>query len=772
MPIPFASAAAALALSSLVQAQAVSPYEGELIVEVDVRVPSQLAILEKIGSPLACRPGVGAQPYLLSEADLAQVRALGLRATVLSDDVPGLLDAENQMRREARIQAAIANAQRGGDSFFADFRTYPEIIERFEELAALRPDLATLTVIGQSIEGRDIVALRLLAPGLDESTTPGVAVTGCQHAREWVSPASVTFLADKLVRGFGNDPEVDEILATTTMYIVPIVNPDGYVYSFPVSEGGQGERLWRKNRRINNNGTRGVDLNRNWAIEWDSLVGTSTNPASDVYRGTSAFSEPETTAVSDYLQTLPNLKAAVDVHSFSQLILGPFGYSETTLPPREVEVRTAQKDMQEAMRVPFGTNYTAGLGVDRIIYAASGTAQDWYFDGLGALGWTYELRDTGQFGFVLPPDQIIPTAMEVFEGISTLTRFARRETVATASDPRFVSPDSPTNLTVQFTPANSTALSQGTEKLWYRTTGGEFVSVTPNPLNGRLRLPAIGCGQTIEYYYSIERANGELTFEPAGGPNAPLVASAADSVVIFDDDMEDDLGWTVQSTASTGAWERGDPQGTVNQPEDDASTDGTLCWVTGRIAGAGAGSNDIDSGETTLTSPAFDLAGADGATITYRRWHNTIGGESTIDDILRVEASSDDGGSWQSLEIVGPTGPDSQGGWRFQSITLTPETFAMTSAVRIRFIASDLGTPSLVEAGIDEVSVTVHTLCGSPCPADADGNGAIDLADLNLVLSNFGATDATQAMGDNTGDGAVDLADLNAVLSLFGQPCE
>ncbi|XOV74567.1 MAG: hypothetical protein ACFHWZ_13750 [Phycisphaerales bacterium] len=129
-----------------------------------------------------------------------------------------------------------------------------------------------------------------------------------------------------------------------------------------------------------------------------------------------------------------------------------------------------------------------------------------------------------------------------------------------------------------------------------------------------------------------------------------------------------------------------------------------------------------------------------------------------------VDISSDGGQSWVNVEIVAPNSPESDGGW-YQHSFDPDEFIARSSDVLLRFIASDSDPQSLVEAAIDGFRVSYFACDDPSIPGDANGDGLVDLADLNMVLANFGQT---TDIGDVTGDGAVDLGDLNLVLAEFG----
>ena len=130
------------------------------------------------------------------------------------------------------------------------------------------------------------------------------------------------FLADRLVESADTDPRVHALLSRAEIFVIPVVNPDGYFFTWSDSAN----RLWRKNRRNNGDGTFGVDNNRNWGYEWGG-AGASTQTSSETYRGTGPFSEPETAAMRDFFNARPNIVSNIDFHSYSQLVLSPWAYT-------------------------------------------------------------------------------------------------------------------------------------------------------------------------------------------------------------------------------------------------------------------------------------------------------------------------------------------------------------------------------------------------------------------------------------------------------------
>jgi murein tripeptide amidase MpaA len=389
-------------------AEPVVRYDRHSVVRVTIRTSRQLrtalALTDDVWSH---QVGIGGEIDIrVSPEQFEALAASGLEFRILIEDLQERIDAE---RAEIDRLANLDNR-----SWFETYHPWETIRDYTHQLAAEFPHLATSHVIGQSIEGRDIFAIRITGTGgaTPVNQRPAVFFNGCQHAREWVSPATVTYIADRLLRDYATDPRVQVLLDNVEVIIVPVVNPDGYIFSWT------SDRMWRKNRAVNPGSTcRGVDPNRNWGFQWGG-EGASTNPCNQTYRGPAPFSEIETQIIRDFITENPRIAAAIDFHSYSELILSPWGWT-SALPTNSAEFDLLNTAMQQAIASVHGRVYAAGPSYTTI-YPASGTMPDWTWGGRSVLGWTIELRDTGQFGFILPPDQIIPTAEENMEAVYAL----------------------------------------------------------------------------------------------------------------------------------------------------------------------------------------------------------------------------------------------------------------------------------------------------------------------------------------------------------------
>jgi hypothetical protein len=337
--------------------------------------------------------------------------------------------------------------------------------------------------------------------------------------------------------------------------------------------------------------------------------------------------------------------------------------------------------------------------------------------------------------------------------------------------PTLASPTGGTTMRVDVTGLTSQPVA-GTGRLHWRTspTGGfQSALMTQTAANQYVaNLPGAACGSTLQYYFSASAANGGSATSPQSAPAAFYSVLVAEGLSTpFADTVETNLGWSLSSTgdtATTGQWVRADPIGTINgtievQPENDVTANGVNCFFTGQGPVGGAlGAADVDGGFTTLTSPAMDATGGD-AVLSYYRWYSNSQGGAPNADVFRVEISNDNGASWVALETVGPTGADVNGGWVYKEFFIA-DFVAPTNQVRVRFVAEDIGTGSLVEAAVDEVRVSMVE-CQPPLDIDLNNDSVVDGSDLAILLNNWGGS----GIGDVNLDGIVNAADIALMLN-------
>jgi hypothetical protein len=300
---------------------------------------------------------------------------------------------------------AGGSCNNGGDPSNPDaglYHTYAEIDDELHKLAVAHPQIAQVSTIGKSVDGRDLWAIKISDNVAQDEPEAETVFLGGHHAREWIAVDVPFLLASELVNKYGTDTTITRLVNQSEIWIVPMVNPDGHQYSVTT------DRLWRKNRRNNDDGTYGVDLNRNYGYQWGG-PGSSGDTYSEIYRGPAAFSEPETQAVRDFLQQ-HQAKALISYHSYSQLVLYPWGYTNSPAPDAPL-LQNLAVAIADRIRVVHAVTYTPEQSSD--LYLASGDTTDWLYGESRVPSFTIELRPrSASPGFELPESEITPTFEE------------------------------------------------------------------------------------------------------------------------------------------------------------------------------------------------------------------------------------------------------------------------------------------------------------------------------------------------------------------------
>ncbi|XP_015606541.1 zinc carboxypeptidase [Cephus cinctus] len=337
---------------------------------------------------------------------IATFETMGLSYSTFISDVQTLINNENPN--------GLGRDGANDTMNWTSYHTLDVIYSWLDQLAETYPNLVQVIVAGESYEGRLVKGIKITF----NEEYPGVFVEGGIHAREWISPATVTYLINEILHPTSVNHRW--LFRAHNWFIFPNTNPDGYVYTHTT------DRMWRKTRRPYANGCFGADPNRNWDYHWLENHGASNYSCAETYAGAKPFSEPEIKALADYIDSVrTQFYVYLSIHSYSQLILLPYGYTYEHLDNYKESMIIGTK-AAEALAKRYGTNYTVGATAETI-YVASGSSTD-YVKGIykTAIVYCYELRDTGAYGFLLPPEQIVPNSLEFLDSLVALFGEARK----------------------------------------------------------------------------------------------------------------------------------------------------------------------------------------------------------------------------------------------------------------------------------------------------------------------------------------------------------
>ncbi|CAO1317509.1 unnamed protein product [Diamesa tonsa] len=298
---------------------------------------------------------------------------------------------------------------------FNRFWTQEEIDNYITKLNNEYPQFIEVEVIGKTSESREIRAIRVTNEDTLTDDTPAIFITAGLNARDWMATMSAIDIIHELVE---HNYAFENFLDNLVWYILPVANPDGYIFSH-----GAGQRMWRKTRSFTGYWNNwwylqciGTDGNRNFDFHWGE-IGASSKCSADTYRGTKAFSEMETQALRDVVESLKeNCKFYLTLHSFGQYLLYPWGYT-SELPETWKDLHEVAEAGADAIYKTTGTKYTVGSSTN-VLYAAAGGSDDWAFAVTDVpISFVMELPGGGNFGFDLPARDIDKTVKESAVGI-------------------------------------------------------------------------------------------------------------------------------------------------------------------------------------------------------------------------------------------------------------------------------------------------------------------------------------------------------------------
>ncbi|MEE9492662.1 MAG: M14 family zinc carboxypeptidase [Gammaproteobacteria bacterium] len=703
---------------------------------------------------------------------------------------------------------------------FPCYRTVEDTFTSAQAIVSNHPTLASWSDVGDTWEksnglgGYDLQVLKLTNSAIP-GPKPKAFITSSIHAREYTPAELMTRFAEHLVNNYGVDADITWILNHHEVHLMLQTNPDG-------RKQAETGILWRKNTNQNYCGatsnSRGADLNRNFAFEWNCCGGSSNDQCSTTYHGSGPASEPETQAVQNYLQShfvdnrgpgstdaapLDTQGLYLDIHSHSELVLWPWG-STSTVAPNGAQLQTLGR------KLAFFNNYTPQQSIG--LYPTDGTTTSFAYGDLGLPAYTFELgtaffQDCSTFENTIVPANIpsLIYALKVLRAPYTLPAGPEVFSVDLDHGDLFPVP-SGTSITISATADDARYNNSNGAEPEQNIVAAEYYIDIPPWQSGASAIPMIAADGGFDSGSEVIQATVDTTGFANGqhsifirsqdannswGTVSAIFLTIDDSVgpptVIFTDDFESDKGWTPNpsntDTATTGQWQRANPEATnsngAKQLGDTVS--GTQDLVTGATAGASVGVNDIDSGVTSIRSPDISIpAGAPfNLSFSYYMSHTS---NSSVDDFFRVSLVGTS--TTLLLEEQGST-DDDDASW--QSFSTNIDAFA-GQTVHFLIEAADNAGGSIVEAGVDDVKI--EGICAdsdtdglddcfelqigtNPALIDTDGDGVSDYDEVNYdgslfnynpyhPVTNLGGTDLNANNPDTDADGYTDLVEITA----------
>jgi len=301
--------------------------------------------------------------------DLSKLESSGIAYTIIHEDLEEFY--RSRFDYELDDMGGYATFSEIGEWALEFVNDYPDIVSG--------PD-----TIGYSLEDRPLWVIKISDNPEDDEDEPELFLNSAIHAREVITPLTLMHFAELLAEGYGDDERITDIVDNREIWLLPVVNPDGYTYNEETNPNGGG--MWRKNKRTIDNTLYGVDLNRNFSYQWGyDNRGSSPTPSAATYRGTEAHSEPETQVVEEFFNSR-NFTAAINYHSYSNLILYPYGYDDDAYPEYFGTFEAIAEELNETLE------WETGRAPD-VLYTVNGEATDWMVGGA-------DNPDNRFFGFV------------------------------------------------------------------------------------------------------------------------------------------------------------------------------------------------------------------------------------------------------------------------------------------------------------------------------------------------------------------------------------
>lgn len=637
------------------------------------------------------------------------------------------------------------------------YYTHDEIVEHLEDLSSEYPHIVSeLQVLGETLEGRLVYAVKLSDnPNIDENE-PEVLYTGLHHSREPMSYMNLFYYMYWLVENYNSDAEATALLDNRELWFIPMVNPDGLVYNQQIAPNGGG--MQRKNHRetCSYNDDQydwdGIDLNRNYGFQWGyDDEGSSPDPCSQTYRGTAPFSEPETQMVRDFVEA-HDFPIALNYHSYGNLLIHPLGYIAGLLPP-EPDL-TIFREFGEEM-TEFN-NYVMGTGIETVGYTVNGEACDWMYGEHDIFAYTPEIG-TWNDGFWPASDRILPLAEENLHPnkfVAWVAGAMYKLSMETSED-YFVQGET---YTLNYSIKNQGLLN---------SEGSVYVAIESSIYSENFVIDALDSRE-------VEYGSFQVTIPTnvGGGTTIPISISAYDN-----------LGYEFSKSF----------QLLVGQPElifSDDAEEGMDNWDTHN--GWGLSYYEYEGNFSFADSPQGDYVGDWG--VSLMQLENPLDFTDIVDGYLQIVAAWEIEENWDWAQVLASTnsnnwiplqgnymsggagqgiqdsdefGYDGESGWVTDNLSLSQ--FAGEPQVYLQFRIESDGHVTGDGIYIDNIKVFAYH-AADVVLGDVNHDGVINVIDIvnivNIILGE-NITDEDLLVADMNGDEDVNILDIVILVGII-----
>ncbi|NMC99935.1 MAG: hypothetical protein GYA62_09455, partial [Bacteroidales bacterium] len=605
-------------------------------VKIFIKEPSDIQQISELGIALD-GTYIKKNEYIIGEfsrQDIDKIKSKDFSVEVLIADVASFYEKRNKqvsdslaMKKKTVENASCLNDKYPTPHYFTlgsvgGYYSYEEIMAQLDSLHQRFPQLVTVkqALSPNSIEGRKLWYVKISDNASTNENEPKVLYTGLTHAREPMGMQQLFFYMYYLLENYQTDPRVQYLVDNLEMYFIPCNNPDGYKLNQTTNPNGGG--MHRKNCRQTGASNYWIDLNRNYGYMWGyDNVGSSTNIESETYRGTAAFSEPETQAIKAFTEQM-QFKYIIDYHCYSNVLLYPWGYANATTPDNSTF--RAYSDLMTKMNGFFyGTPYE-GVG-----YNANGGSFDWFYGEQSTkpkiLAWSPESGNAND-GFYPASNRIATIAKSFMEMNLYIARFALKYAEITDQSERFlttqqylkyslynVGMDYPTDFTLTFIPVSSGLSASNNQKNY---TGLNFLE----QLNDSMQIlmdSNIPDGTILRYLYKVETSQGYYltdTFSFVKG--TPLT--------LFTENGSAMTQWTSTTWNTTTSTYHSSPKSITDSP---------------------SGNYPENSTRTITQNQSVSLSNAVYAELSFwTKWDI-----EPLADYVQIQISTDNGSTWQPL---------------------------------------------------------------------------------------------------------------------------